>query len=179
MLHFSHYLNTYRDVLTRNSYISTYMAKILDLIKLYYQMATKFFIKINAKKVCHILRYGMLSRKATTSNDNMTSLLSIVESGMPEFQNQLPSHDQLQECHQFREHPLTTDDVIIYKDRVVILYSFRKEVLLSLHLAHSGVTAMICSEPSIFWPGITPTIHATCQQCNLCNCMAPGWSQPQ
>ena len=55
--------------------------------------------------------------------------------------------------------------------------SLRKDVLLALHSAHSGITSMMsCPESSVFWPGITSAIHATHQQCSHCNHMAP--SQP-
>ena len=94
---------------------------------------------------------------------------------MSKFCHQLPS--QLQECHQFPENLSSIDGVITYKNRVLIPPSLRKDVLLALHSAHRGITSMISfAESSVFWPGITPVIHATHQQCNHCNRMAP--SQP-
>ena len=112
---------------------------------------------------------------ATNSDEDMATLLSLIESDTPKFCHQLPP--QLQEYHQFREHLSSIDGVITYKDRVLIPPSLRKDVLLALHSADSGITSMVVhTESSVFWPGITPAIHATHQQCNHCNCMAP--SQP-
>ncbi len=114
-------------------------------------------------------------RLATASNDDMNQLLSIIESGMPESRHQLPPNSQ--EYFQFRDHLSTIDGVIIYKDRVVIPPCLRDTILSALHSAHSGVSSMLArAESSVFWPGITPAIHATRQHCSHCNRMAP--SQP-
>ena len=114
-------------------------------------------------------------RLATASNDDMNQLLSIIESGMPNSRHQLPPN--LQEYFQFRAHLSTIDGVITYKDRIVIPPCLRDTILSALHSAHSGVSSMLArAESSVFWPGITPAIHATRQNCSHCNRMAP--SQP-
>ena len=114
-------------------------------------------------------------RLATASNDDMNQLLSIIESGMPNSRHQLPPN--LQEYFQFRAHLSTIDGVITYKDRIVILPCLQDTILSALHSAHSGVSSMLAhAESSVFWPGITPAIQATRQNCSHCNRMAP--SQP-
>ena len=55
---------------------------------------------------------------ATNSDEDMTTLLSLIESGIPEFRHQLSPW--LQEYNQFREHLSSIDGVITYKDRVLI-----------------------------------------------------------
>ena len=112
---------------------------------------------------------------ATDSDVHMFKLLSIIEEGFPDGRDQLPS--ELQEYHQFREYLWTVDGVILYKDRVVIPPSLRKDILSSLHSAHQGVTNMTArAESSIFWPGITQAIISMRRNCNDCNRNAP--SQP-
>ena len=107
---------------------------------------------------------------ATTSDKEMVQLVSIIESGFPEFRNELPP--ALHEYHQY-----TVDGVILYKDRIVIPPSLRQHVLTVLHYAHQGVISMTArAETTVFWPGITPTITALRANCNHCNRMAP--SQP-
>ena len=114
-------------------------------------------------------------RLATASNDDMNQLLSIIESGMPNSRHQLPPN--LQEYFQFRAHLSTIDGVITYKDRIVIPPCLRDTILSASHSAHSGVSSMLArAESSVFWPGITPAIHVTQQNCSHCNFMAP--SQP-
>ena len=112
---------------------------------------------------------------ATASDPNMVQLISIIESGFPEFRHELPP--ALREYHQFRDHLYTVDGVILYKSRTVIPPSLRQHVLTVLHSAHQGVTSMTArAETTIFWPGITPAITATRANCHHCNRMAP--SQP-
>ncbi len=111
----------------------------------------------------------------TTSDPNMNTLVSIIESGFPAFRHELPR--DLHEYFQFRDNLYTVDGVILYKDRVVIPPQLRDDILTTLHSAHQGVTSMIArAETSVFWPGITPAIKAVRLHCNYCNRMAP--SQP-
>lgn len=114
-------------------------------------------------------------RVATASGCDMVHLMSIIESGFPNFRHELPP--ALREYYQFRDHLYTVDSVILYKDRIVIPPSLRQHVLSVLHSAHQGVTSMIaCAETTVFWPGITPAITASRTNCYHCNRMAP--SQP-
>ena len=71
---------------------------------------------------------------ATASDRDMVHLMSIIESGFPNFRHELPP--TLQEYYQFRDHLYTVDGVILYKDRIVIPPSLRQHVLPVLHLAH-------------------------------------------
>ena len=105
----------------------------------------------------------------TTSDPNMKTLVSIIESGFPEFRHELP--------RDLHELPNTVDGVILYKDRVVIPPQLRDDILTTLHCAQQGVTSMIAgAETSVFWPGITPTIKAVRFHCKHYNRMTP--SQP-
>ena len=114
-------------------------------------------------------------RIATTSDENMSTLVNIVEDRMPEFRHELP--EPLREYHQFRDHMYTVDGVVVYKDRVVIPPALRQDCLTALHAAHQGVSSMIArAEASVFWHGIDPAITTLRNSCNQCNRMAP--SQP-
>ena len=47
----------------------------------------------------------------------------------------------------------------VYDDRILVPPSLRKDVLVSLHSAHQGVTGMILNaQNTFFWPGITVDI---------------------
>ena len=63
-----------------------------------------------------------------------------------------------------------SDEVILYKDRVVVPLSSRPRVLNKLHSAHQDVTLMHAgAQQIVFWPGITQDIESireTCQSCN-------------
>ena len=114
-------------------------------------------------------------RLATTGDQDMATLLHIIESGFPQFRHELPA--ALREYHQFRDHLYTVDGVILYKHRIVIPPSLRQHILTVLHSAHQGVTSMTArAESTVFWPGITPAITSLRANCGHCNRMAP--SQP-
>ena len=112
-------------------------------------------------------------RIATTSDENTSTLVNIVEEGMPEFRHELP--EPLREYHQFRDHMYTVDGVVVYKDRVVIPPALRQYCMTALHAAHQGVSSMIArAEASVFWPEITPAITTPRNSCNQCSRMAPS-----
>ena len=112
---------------------------------------------------------------ATTSDPELSTLTTIIESGFPEFRHELPQ--ALQEYYQFREHLYTVDGVILYKDRIVIPPALRQQILAALHSAHQGVTSMTArAESTVFWPGITPaitTLRANCSHCNRMTTQCP------
>ena len=125
---------------------------------------------------------GMLStvtwdkvRQATSSDDNMNHLLTLIESGMPMSRHDLPV--KVQEYHQHRDNLHVVDGVIIYRNRIMIPPALRQTCLNALHAAHQSVSSMISrAESSIFCPGITPAITSLRTNCSHCNRMAP--SQP-
>ena len=103
----------------------------------------------------------------------MNQLLNLIESGMPECRQELPP--ALREYHQFRDYLYTSDGVILYKNRIVIPPSLRKDILAALHAAHQGVTSMVSrADASVFWPGITPAIAQMRNECYHCNRIAPS-----
>ena len=63
---------------------------------------------------------------ATTSDKDLNQLVSIIESGFPEFRHELPP--ALHEYSQFREDLYTVDGVILYKDRIIIPPSLRQQI---------------------------------------------------
>ena len=112
-------------------------------------------------------------RHATSSDENMFLLLSIIENSFPDSRRDFPHYCRI--FFQFREDLFTFDGVILYKERVIIPPSLRPEVLSVLHAAHQGVTCMnLRAETSVFWPGITPDISDTRTNCTHCNRIAPS-----
>jgi len=114
-------------------------------------------------------------RLETASDENMNTLLSLIDDGMPDHKNELPP--PLREYFQFRDNLYTIDGVAIYNSRIIIPPALRQETLSVLHSAHQGVTSMTArAEASVFWPGITIAIINFRASCDHCNRMAP--SQP-
>ena len=112
-------------------------------------------------------------RTATSSDEDMMTLIETIEEGFPEQRHSLPQF--LKEYHPLRHHLSTSDGVAVYRDRVIVPTALRKTCLTSLHAAHQGTLLMIAkAAASIFWPGITVAIHATRAECESCNRMAPS-----
>ena len=75
----------------------------------------------------------------------------------------------------YRESLVTSDGVILYRDRVVIPPSLRNDVLRTLHSAHQGVSSMESRARAIvFWPGMSEDIRSTRDKCSACNKAAPS-----
>ena len=114
-------------------------------------------------------------RTATSGDVEMHRLVETIESGMPDKRTSLPP--SIRDYFPLRDQLSTVDGVAIYKDRIIVPPSLRKDILTALHSAHQGVTSMISrAETSVFWPGITSDIISLRNKCNHCNRMAP--SQP-
>ena len=112
---------------------------------------------------------------ATNSDHTMIQLYDLIEDGLPDKRDEWP--EDIRHYYRFREELSCFDDVILYRDRVVIPPPLRSRVLESLHSAHQGVSQMTSrAESSFFWPGMTPSIADLRARCTECNRMAP--SQP-
>ena len=92
-------------------------------------------------------------KAATETDETLSKLKSILREGMPPIQS-LPRN--LRPFHQYADHLYTIDNVVMLGTRIVIPKSLQHEILLSLHAAHQGISAM-CQRASecVFWPGIS------------------------
>ena len=114
-------------------------------------------------------------REATTSDEDMSRLIEIINNDFPQTRHAMPS--QLQDYFSLRDGLHSFDGVVLYNNRIVIPPTLRQNVVESLHSAHQGVSAMIArSESSVFWPGITTDIRKMRERCDQCHKTAP--SQP-
>ena len=80
---------------------------------------------------------------ATASDTNMVQLISIIETGFPEFHHELPP--ALCEYQHFCGHVYTVDGVILYKACTVIPPSLFQHVLIILHSAPSQPKTPPCA----------------------------------
>ena len=83
----------------------------------------------------------------------------------------------MKEYFRYREDLSVCDGLILFKSRVLVPRSLRREVLECLHSVHQGVQGMKSrAAESVFWPGISAAIHDVRARCRTCNTIAP--SQP-
>ena len=73
------------------------------------------------------------AKLATTSDKDLTQLVSIIESIFPESLHEIPP--ALHGYYQFHKHLYTVDEVIHYKDCIIILPSLWQHILAILHSA--------------------------------------------
>ena len=62
------------------------------------------------------------------------------------------------------------DEVLVYKNRIVIPSSIRPNILKILHSSHNGIVAMKAeARQAIWWPNMSIDIEETARSCNLCS----------
>ncbi len=70
-------------------------------------------------------------KEATTSDDDMQTLLAAIEEGFPAKRADTPG--EIKDFHIHRENLYSTDGVAVYKDRLIIPTSLRETCLRALH----------------------------------------------
>jgi hypothetical protein len=85
------------------------------------------------------------------------------------------NYDVDEELKQFHLH--VAEELVCYKDRIVIPVNPRQQVLETIHTDHQGVSGMISRvEDSVFWPGISTDIIKT--RGSSLTCVRDAPSQP-
>ena len=115
-------------------------------------------------------------RQATLSDSEMKLLVSTIQQGFP------ATHHLTDPCirkyYSVRNELWLQDEIVMFKDRIVIPSTLRKQVLDILHSAHQGVEGMRSrATTSIYWPGLNSSIKETRKNCRICEQIAP--SQPR
>ena len=102
-------------------------------------------------------------------------LKEVVLRGFP-----LSSYDldeEIRHYHRYKKDLHVAEDVVCYKDRIIIPIELRSQILETIHAAHQGVSNMMSRvEETVFWPGINTDIIKTRGACLTCIQDAP--SQP-
>ena len=112
---------------------------------------------------------------ASAGDSSVASLLSLIQSGLPEIKTEWPEH--LHVFFRHRESLCQIDGVVLIKNRPLIPPSLRAEVLDLLHQGHQGVTSMaLHAEQTIYWPNYKEDIIHRRLSCSGCTSAAP--SQP-
>ena len=74
-----------------------------------------------------------------------------------------------------RESLRCSDGVILYKDRIVIPSSLRKQIVDNLHSAHQGVSSMYSrAQTIVYWPSLTSDLEEARNACRSCHRNAPS-----
>ncbi len=107
--------------------------------------------------------------KATKEDPVLSELMLLVNSGS--FEKASPTVSQYT---RYFDSLYIQDNVVMYRDRVVVPLKLRRAVLDVLHAAHQGVSSMqMRAQKIVFWPGITRDIAERRNLCGDCNRNAP------
>ena len=110
-------------------------------------------------------------RKATSNDDVMCQLASVIMNGWPDNKDLLP--DQLRPFHSIRDALVLYDGIVLKGERIVIPQSLRCDIKKCLHSAHLGKDSMLRrARELIYWPGMTHEIEQLADSCETCLLLA-------
>ena len=102
-------------------------------------------------------------------------LKKVVLRGFPQSSYELD--EEIRHYHRYKKDLHVAEDMVCYKDRIIIPTELRPQVLETIHAAHQGVSNMMSrAEDTVFWPGINTDIIKIRGSCLTCVRDAP--SQP-
>ena len=106
-------------------------------------------------------------RRSGKTDENYIALQKIIQMGFPKKRSLL--QPEIKEFWEVRKRLCTDNGLILMDNRIVIPKKFRKQILISLHSAHQGVTGMKArANETVYWPGMDASIrnyHANCMTC--------------
>ena len=71
------------------------------------------------------------------------------------------------------------DNVLMFRDRIVVPPSLRSEILDALHAANQGVSSMSSlARTAVFWPRFSADVEKKRQECRTCHREAPSQARP-
>ena len=114
-------------------------------------------------------------RMAAEVDQDYLDLTTILKSGFPEKKSKV--NPNLREFWEVRDRLLSSDDIVLMNNRIVIPKALRNQTLQSLHAAHQGTTAMSArANQTVYWPGMNAAIRNHRANCAICNQIAPSQS---
>ena len=83
--------------------------------------------------------------------------------------------EEIRDFWDVRENLCCFDGVVMYKDRVVIPYPLRKQIVDNLHSAHQGTTGMYSrAQTIVYWPHLISDLEEARNNCRSCHKNAPS-----
>ena len=112
-------------------------------------------------------------KEVSARDESMTLLANYVANGFPKAKSDLP--DSVSDFWEIREDLRYVDGVLVYKDRIVIPYLLRKQIVDNLHSAHQGTTSMYSRAKAIvYWPRLISDLENARNNCRSCHKNAPS-----
>ena len=113
-------------------------------------------------------------RDHTATDRDLILLKSAILNGFPGTQH--ATDPSIRSYFNVREHLWIDDnDIIMFKDRIVVPKILRQQILRSLHSAHQGTKGMQArASTCVYWPGINSSIEQTRRSCGFCDSISPS-----
>jgi hypothetical protein len=112
-------------------------------------------------------------RRVMLNDPEMLSLKSAIENGFPSTHHL--TDPSLRQYFNIRNDLWIQNDIIMFKDRVVIPTSLRTQVVNLLHSAHQGIEGMRSrAVNAVYWPGLNSSIREKRRNCSVCEKIAPS-----
>lgn len=111
-------------------------------------------------------------QKETEKDEDFKKIKGFCQTGWPRNKENCP--EQIRYLYKMRNDILLDDDILFYKERIMIPKSMRKMILTKLHEPHFGINkTMKRAQSSVFWPNISNEIEQVVSNCRICQENAP------
>ena len=112
-------------------------------------------------------------RTASAEDESMCLLADNIRTGFPGSKRDLP--ELIFGFWEARESLRCSEGVIMYKDRIVIPSSLRKQIGENLPSAHQGVSSMYSrAQTIVYWPRLAADLEKARNACRSCHRNAPS-----
>ncbi|MEL6806059.1 MAG: integrase zinc binding domain-containing protein, partial [Bacteroidota bacterium] len=105
-------------------------------------------------------------RQATLCDPELKLLATNIQSGFPETHHL--TNPAIRQYFNVKDELWFQNDIIMFRNRVVVPNQFRQLILQLLHFAHQGVAGMRSrADMCVYWPGISSAIKQTRSNCRF------------
>ena len=107
-------------------------------------------------------------RRATMTDEELKMAMQLTRAGWPDYIRDIPV--SVQNYHSARNELSVANDLLIFRNRIVVPKSMREQILDQIHTGHLGVNK--CTERAkmcVWWPGIANDIKSKVSKCGFCS----------
>ena len=112
-------------------------------------------------------------REATLNDADLKLLTSTIQTGFSETHHS--TDPAIRQYFNVRDDLWLQEDIVMFRNRIVIPKRLRSQILRLLHSAHQGIDGMRArASDTVYWPGLTSAIKQIRANCMFCNKIAPS-----
>ncbi len=110
---------------------------------------------------------------ATVLDSELSTLRETILAGFPKTQNE--THPSIRQYFNIRDNLWIENDMVMFKNRIVVPKTLRHPILKFLLSAHQGTEGMRArASECVYWPGINAAINETRKNCKECCNISPS-----